>query len=291
MGKGNGKASTIAEQINGGRLGLTAADRKLSAALMADYPVAGLASISDFARAAGVSTPSVLRFAKRLGFTGFPAFQQALRGEVSAQLQNPVEKPEQWSSKAPRGHILNTLADAAMENLGTSLRHIDHHAFDDICRLLGDARRSIHVMGGRITGHLAGYLHTHLQMARSRVGLVPAPESHWPQYLLEIGEGDILVVFDVRRYDARVQEFAASARQRGARIVLITDQWMSPVSRLAAQTLVLRMQVPSGWDSNVVTLFVVEAMVAAVVNQNWKATRGRVREIDKYFESGRRGRS
>ena len=99
------------------------------------------------------------------------------------------------------------------------------------------------------------------------------------------------MVFDVRRYDARVQEFAASARQRGAKIVLITDQWMSPVSRLAAQTLVLRMEVPSGWDSNVVTLFVVEAMVAAVVNQNWKATRGRIREIDKYFEGGRRGRS
>lgn len=284
------KTSTVAERIAGGRLGLTAADRKLSAVLMADYPVAGLASISDLARAATVSTPSVLRFAKKLGFTGFPAFQQALREEVSAQLQNPIEKPEQWSSKAPRGHILNTMADAAMENLGSSLRHIDHHAFDEACRLLGDRKRNVHVMGGRITGHLAGYLHTHLQMARAGVRLVPAQVSHWPQHLLELDAGDVLVVFDVRRYDARVQEFAASARQRGAKIVLITDQWMSPVSRLASQTLALRMDVPSGWDSNVVTMFVAEAMVAAVVGQNWKATRERIREIDRYLDNGRRGR-
>jgi DNA-binding MurR/RpiR family transcriptional regulator len=284
------KSSTIAEQVIGGRLGLTAADRKLSAALMADYPVAGLASISDFARAAGVSTPSVLRFAKKLGFSGYPSFQQALRGEVSAQLQNPIEKPEQWSSRAPRGHILNTLADAAMENLGSSLRHVDHHVFDDVCRLLGDGKRHVHILGGRITGHLAGYLHTHLQMARAGAQRVPTAPGHWPQYLMEIGAGDVLVVFDVRRYDARVLEFAASARQRGAKIVLITDQWMSPISRLAAHTLALRMEVPSGWDSNVVTVFVVEAMVAAIVNQNWKATRERIREIDHYFENGRRGR-
>ena len=284
------KTSTVAERITGGRVGLTMAERKLSAALMADYPVAGLASITDFARAAGVSTPSVLRFAKKLGFSGFPAFQQALREEVSAQLQNPIEKPEQWSSKAPRGHILNTLADAAMENLGASLRHIDHHVFDDVCQLLGDGKRQVHVLGGRITGHLAGYFHTHLQMARPGVLLVPVSANHWPQHLAEIRSGDVLLVFDVRRYDARVQDFAASARQRGAKIVLITDQWMSPVSRLAAHTLALRLEVPSGWDSNVVTLFAVEAMVAGIVRRNWKATRERIREIDRYFEGGRRGR-
>lgn len=284
------KTSTIAELINGGRDTLTGADRKLAAALMADYPVVGLSSITDFARAADVSTPSVLRFAKKLGFSGYPALQQALRSEVSAQLQNPIEKPEQWSSKAPRTHILNRLADAAMDNLSASLRHVDHHVFDDVCKLMGDPKRHVHVLGGRITSHVAGYLHTHLQMARAGVRLVPGSTSLWPQHLLEITPGDVLVVFDVRRYDARVQDFAASAKQRGAKIVLITDQWMSPISRVAIHSLALRMDVPSGWDSNVVTIFAVEAMVAAVVKQNWKATRERIRELDHYYESGRRGR-
>lgn len=284
------KSSTIAELINGGREALTGADRKLAAALMADYPVVGLSSITDFARAAAVSTPSVLRFAKKLGFAGYPALQEALRREVSAQMQNPIEKPEQWSSRAPRAHILNRLADAAMDNLGASLRHIDHHVFDDVCKLVGDPKRQVHVLGGRITSHLAGYLHTHLQMARAGMRLVPAGNSHWSQHLLDVGPGDVVVVFDVRRYDARVLDFAASAKQRGAKIVLITDQWMSPVSRVAAHTLPLRMDVPSGWDSNVVTIFAVEAIVAAVVKQNWKATRERIRELDHYHESGRRGR-
>jgi DNA-binding MurR/RpiR family transcriptional regulator len=208
-----------------------------------------------------------------------------LREEVSAQLQNPIEKPEQWSSKAPRGHILNTLADAAMENLGASLRHIDHHVFDDVCQLLGDGKRQVHVLGGRITGHLAGYLHTHLQMARPGVLLVPVSANHWPQHPAEIRSGDVVVlVFDVRRYDARVQEFAASARQRGAKIVLITDQWMSPVSTAgradagASAGSALRLGFQRG-DA----VCVAEALVAATVRQNWKATRERIREIRPVF--------
>ncbi|HMT15446.1 MAG TPA: RpiR family transcriptional regulator, partial [Aestuariivirga sp.] len=80
------RQNTVAEKLRMKANDLTAAERKLMAALFADYPVAGLASITEFAKLANVSTPSVLRLAKKLGFSGFPALQEALRGELSAQL-------------------------------------------------------------------------------------------------------------------------------------------------------------------------------------------------------------
>lgn len=281
---------TIAELLRKRQTGWTAADRKLAHALLADYPVAGLGSITDLARIAGVSSPSVLRFAKKLGFTGMPAFQSALRREVSAQLQNPIAREDRWAAQAPRTHVLNSFADAALDNLRASLKLMDHKVFDALVRLLADQKRRIHLLGGRITGHVAGYFHTHLTMARPGVFLVPPDGRHWPQQLLDFSAGDVLVVFDVRRYDARVHDFAASARQRGAKIVLITDQWMSPIARIAAYTLPLRVEVPKSWDSNMVTVFAVEALVAGVVNQNWTSTQARIREIDTYYEGSRRGR-
>lgn len=281
---------TIAELLRAKPHGWTAADRKLSHALLSDYPVAGLGSITDFARVAGVSIPSVLRFAKKLGFSGLPAFQQALRREVSAQLQNPIAREDRWSAKAPRTHILNSFADAALDNMRASLKLIDHKVFDGMVRLVADHKRSVHMMGGRITSHIASYLHTHLTMARPSCHLVPQSTTQWPQHLLDLGAGDVLIVFDVRRYDARVHDFAVSARQRGAKIVLITDQWMSPIARIAAFTLPLRVEVPKSWDSNMVTLFAAEALVAAVVNLDWAATQARIRELDTYYEGGRRSK-
>ncbi|MFM8748354.1 MAG: MurR/RpiR family transcriptional regulator, partial [Aestuariivirga sp.] len=245
------RSMTVAERLRMMSGKLTAAEAKLTAALFASYPVAGLGSITDFARAAGVSTPSVLRLAKKLGFAGFPALQEALRAELAAQLQNPIAKHARWAAEAPDTHILNRFAKAAMENLSGSLKLMDHRAFDAIVALLADRKRRIHIGGGRITGAIAQYLAIHLQMARPGVGLVPAAPAAWPTCLLDIGRNDVLLLFDIRRYDARMLDFAASAKERGSRVVLITDQWISPIARLAVHSLPLRIEAPSSWDSNI----------------------------------------
>jgi DNA-binding MurR/RpiR family transcriptional regulator len=284
------RATTVAERLRLMSAELTAAERKLMAALFANYPMAGLGSITDFAREAEVSTPSVLRLAKKLGFSGFPSLQEELRSELSAQLQNPIAKHERWAADAPDTHILNKFATAAMENLSGSLKLMDHRAFDAVVALLADRRRRVHIAGGRITGAIASYLAIHLQMARPGVGLLPAAQALWPQYLLDVGKQDVIVFFDIRRYDARMLDLAASARERGAIVVLITDQWISPIARLAVHSLPLRIEAPSSWDSNIVPLFVAEALVAATVNASWAETEARIAELEALSDTGRRGK-
>jgi DNA-binding MurR/RpiR family transcriptional regulator len=282
--------STIAELLRLNAHELTAAERKLMAALFANYPMAGLASITDFARGAAVSTPSVLRLAKKLGFSGYPAFQEELRAELSAQLQNPISKHNRWSAKAPDKHILNRFATAVMQNLSDSLKLLDHRSFDAIVALLIDAGRRITIAGGRITQPLAEYLATHLKMARAGVTLLPPTPSHWPQALLDMGRQDVVIIFDIRRYDAAMLDFAVSARERGAKIVLITDQWISPIARIAAHALPLRIEVPSSWDSNVVPLLVAEALVSATVSANWPKTKARINSLEGLTAPGRRAK-
>jgi DNA-binding MurR/RpiR family transcriptional regulator len=272
--------ATIAEKLRLRAGELTATERKLMAALFANYPMAGLSSITDFAGDAGVSTPSVLRLAKKLGYKGFPAFQDALRKELSAQLQNPLTKHAKWADKAPDTHILNRFATAAIDNLSGSLKLMDHRAFDAIVHLLADRKRKITIAGGRITHALADYLATHLKMARPSVHLLTTSPNHWPQALLDLEQGDVLVIFDIRRYDAQMLEFAASAKERGVIPVLITDQWISPIARLAVHSLPLRIEAPSSWDSNIVPLFVVEALIAATVNSSWPKTQARIQTLE-----------
>lgn len=281
---------TIAEKLRLKSHDLTSTERKLMSALFANYPMAGLVSITEFARGAGVSTPSVLRLAKKLGFTGFPAFQEKLRAELSAQLQNPIAKHDRWSAEAPDTHILNRFATAAMDNLSGSLKLMDHRSFDAIVALLADRRRRVHLGGGRITHAIASYLSVHLQMARPEVNLLPSSPALWPQLALDFGKNDVVVIFDIRRYDARMLNFAASAKERGARIVLITDQWISPIARIAVHSLPLRIEAPSSWDSNIVPLFVAEALVSATVNANWPETQARIRDLEALTEQARRAK-
>lgn len=271
---------TIAERIRLGTSKLTPAEHKLAHALLANYPVAGLSSITEFAKTARVSTPTALRLAKKLGFTGFPGFQAALRGEVKAQLQDPIARHQRWSKDAPDTHVLNRFAAAVMENLRGSLKLVDHRSFDRIADLIADLGHAVHIAGGRITRPLAEYFHTHLHMIRPGVTLVPGQPAAWPQYLLNMKRGDVLIAFDVRRYDPRLAEFANLAHERKIRIVLFTDQWMSPIAGVAAHAFPLRIDAPSGWDSNVATLFMIEALIADIVDRRWPETEERIRELE-----------
>jgi DNA-binding MurR/RpiR family transcriptional regulator len=258
--------------------------------LFSNYPMAGLTSITEFAREAGVSTPSVLRLAKKLGFSGFPAFQEKLRSELSAQLQNPIAKHDRWSADAPDTHILNRFATAAMDNLSGSLKLMDHRSFDGIVTLVADRKRRVFLGGGRITHALAAYLAVHLQMARPGVVLLPPSLAVWPQVLLDAGKGDVVLLYDIRRYDAHMLNLAVSAKERGAKVVLITDQWISPIARIAVHSLPLRIEAPSSWDSNIVPLFVTEALISAAINVNWPETQARISELENLADQARRAR-
>ncbi|RUV37845.1 MurR/RpiR family transcriptional regulator, partial [Mesorhizobium sp. M7A.F.Ca.MR.228.00.0.0] len=77
--------SSIAELI-ADRLGtMPAGERRAAQTLIANYPMIGLKTVAEFSAAAGVSSPTILRFVARLGFQNYPEFQSSLQDELAAQ--------------------------------------------------------------------------------------------------------------------------------------------------------------------------------------------------------------
>lgn len=280
--------ATIAERIRMEFEQLTRSERVLGNALLNDYPVAGLASITELAKTAKVSAPTVVRMVQKLGFSGYPDFQAALRDELAAQFDNPITKHDQMAADAPSEHILNRFSTAAVENLRSSLKLMDHRDFDAIADLLADTDRQLYFVGGRISHALADYMYTHFHATRPGVFQLSSSASLWPQHVLNMTSGDVLILFDVRRYERNLYDLAKLASSRGAKIILFTDQWMSPTSKLASHTLPLRIDVPSSWDSHIVLLFVAEALLAGVVERRWPEMKSRMSELEALFDTTRR---
>ncbi|MFT5706083.1 MAG: DNA-binding MurR/RpiR family transcriptional regulator [Oceanospirillaceae bacterium] len=280
--------TTIVECIKASYSQFTRSERKLADTLIANYPMAGLVSITEFARKGQVSTPTVLRMIKKLGYKGFPSFQNVLRNELQETLSNPIEKHQRWQSDAPKEHVINRFAEATFNNLSQSLKQVDTKVFDHIANLLANQERNIFIAGGRITHSLADYLCTHLQVIRKWVHMMPSSSSLWPHQLLNMQEQDVLVIFDVRRYEIDLYKFAELAANQGVVIILMTDQWMSPIAALATHSINVRIEVPSGWDSAVVTLFFVEALIAAIEHELWEETSNRMQALEEILNATQR---
>jgi DNA-binding MurR/RpiR family transcriptional regulator len=267
--------------------GLTPAEKKLAGSLIDNYPMSGLGSITATADNAGVSTPTVARMVQKLGYKGYPEFQAHLHQDLEATISNPIAKHDRWAAGAPTAHILNRFADAVSDNLRATLSTIDVAAFDGAANLLRDDKRSIYFVGGRITGALADYFFTHMQVIRPKTTLISTNRSSWPQYLLNMSAGDVLVIFDIRRYEQELATLAEAAAASGVVIVLFTDVWVSPVARHARHVFKMAIEAPSAWDSSVVTLFTVEALIEAVQSATWERTRERMNSLEALFERSR----
>ncbi|MCX7889678.1 MAG: MurR/RpiR family transcriptional regulator [Rhodobacteraceae bacterium] len=279
------RSVSIEDQMRAALPDLTRAERQLATHILSHYPVSALGSITALARAAEVSTPTVVRLVQKLGFRGYPDYQSALRAEVEALLVSPGARSDRRNGRD--GHILDRFAGTALSNLEATLAQLDRDGFDAVADLLADATRSVYVTGGRLTHAIADYFATVLRVVRPRVTLLSEVSSAWQTGLLDMGEGDVVVVFDVRRYETTMVMFAELAAQRGAKVVIVTDRWLSPATQHAAHTLACSIAVPSAWDSMVPILFLVEALIAAVQSRNWDDAQSRLKRLEDYFSQTR----
>ena len=184
----------------------------------------------------------------------------AIVEELKAKAKNPIAKHDTWTEGAPSGHVLNRFTDAVIDNIRHTLGQIEPATFDRACAMIADTAHPLYIVGGRITHTMAEYLFLHAQIIRPRVTHIQSTSNAWPHYLLDVGEGDVFVIFDVRRYENNTLKLAEMAHARGAKIILFTDQWRSPVHSLADICFSSRIVAPSAWDSAAATLLLMPAL-------------------------------
>lgn len=261
---------------------LPAREARVAQALLADYPMAGLRTVAELASRAGVSTATVLRFVNRLGFAVYADFQAALRRHLEEALQSPLARLATTAARGLEGSsFFDAYAAAMIGQIETVRRTMPAGEFRAAVELLADPKREIHVLGGRYSSSVGRYLVDLLKALRGKVRYVDGQTQAWPQELLDFGRGTVLVALDVRRYQDDVVTFARLAAERGSTVVLLSDQWHSPAARHAAHLLAFPVASPSVFDSLVVGLVVVEALVGAVAARLGPSSRTRIELLER----------
>jgi DNA-binding MurR/RpiR family transcriptional regulator len=260
---------------------LSPAERKLARVLLASYPIAGLESVARFAERAKVSPPTVTRFITKLGFSGYPEFQETLRHEVQARLSSPLARYREDQPERAADSVLSDALEVATANLKATLVVLSHRDANEAVELLADVRRRVLVLGGRMSAPLARYLAGQLHLLRPGIGLVDAERSGPAQQLIDMRKGDVLVVFDYRRYQADTIESARVASTQGCQVVLFTDPWLSPASAFARQVIVTSVDTVGPFDSLVGAMAVVEGVVAAVLERLGPRAQSRMQTLER----------
>ena len=84
---------------------------------------------------------------------------------------------------------------------------------------------------------------------------------------MEVSRRDVVVVFDVLRYQKDTFALAESVRDRGATIVLVTDPWLSPIADIANNVLTFDVDGSSPHGSIVGCVALIEMLIASIAER------------------------
>lgn len=127
---------------------------------------------------------------------------------------------------------------------------------------LADPQARIVVLGGRFSHVLADQLAHYLSVLRPGVTCVAAGTGGRLASLLDCGPETVAVVFDFRRYQASSIDWGREAKARGARLILVTDQVLSPLAPSADILVTAATSGPQPFPSMLGAFAMVELMIS-----------------------------
>jgi len=225
--------------------------------------------IEELADACAVSTATISRFARDLGFKNYAA----MRGAVAETLQSVLQPVEKLRSTIARkasaaSPALESLSYAEAAITATS-RALAGAQLDSIGAVLTRAG-TVYVMGFGLSSFLAGALAMHLQPFCRHVVEVAASGGTEvaASHLANITAKDVLVVVSLPRYTLAVVPLTRFARDSGATVVSITDSPASPLAELGHHVLYAHSAHPVLPSSGSSTLAVIEALAVSLMTSN-----------------------
>ncbi|MGE8688664.1 MAG: MurR/RpiR family transcriptional regulator [Achromobacter sp.] len=252
---------------------LSKTERLLVEEMQARYPQGLLESATALARKVGTSASTVVRLLAKLGYESYAQAQMEARSEVTARLASPGERADVVNADSPSARAcLNNALLHDQHNLKETFASIDVTAFEAAVRLLTQRKARVHVLGLRQAAPLASHVALYLNMCLPAVKpMVAAGPLSLEDQLLWVDEADVLLAFTFRRYSVAAAGAVQYFRQRGGKVVLITDSASAPAAASAHHVLVARSASASPFDSYTAAFSVCNALLAAVAQRRKQA--------------------
>ena len=275
---------TIVEVLRRSFSDLTPTEKKVGRALLARYPAAGLAGVSEWASESGTSTASVIRLVQKLGFDGYATFHSALLEELSNREAGPRERLA--TSVDPAPGVLAGLSSALASAVADIAHTVPAAEYDAAVDALVNPKLRVVMMGGRVSQSWAEMFATYVARVRRDVTVLSRDPGRRTAALLDFSRHSVLVAFDFRRYDEATRVVVEAAHRRRATVVLVTDPWLSPAASFADVVLPVPVSSPSPFDTSVSALALVECLTWSVVQRLGESGAERMRDWESIATSG-----
>ena len=264
--EGTAVAKSILHTIESNLSDFSKGQKRIAGYILENYDKAAFMTASKLGRLVGVSESTVVRFASVLGYDGYPSMQRALQEMIRSRLTS-TQRIQQAGELLDQQDVLGAVLNTDIENLRELEAQADRNAFNDVAERIQKAR-NIYILGVRSSSFVAGYLNFYMHLLFENVTLVQSNAAgEILEQLFRIGPEDVLIAISFPRYSKVTINTVQFARDRGATIIAMTDNDLSPIYQMSHAALLAPCEMISFVDSMAAPVSVINALLLALANR------------------------
>ncbi len=251
--------------------------------ILEHYEKAAYMTALKLGNTVNVSESTVVRFANKLDFEGYPQLQRSLQSHIKNRLTS-IQRMDVTRSRIGTLNPVDGVLNQDIDKIRRTMDSVSHEAFDKAVDIICSAK-NIYIQGAMSSGILANFMHYYLRLIFdnvSHIGAVGTNELY--QQMVHIGKGDVLIALSFPRYATSTIEACKFAYDSGAHIVAITDSESSPLVQYADCPLYAYSDMVSFVDSIVAPMSLINALIVAVSDRNRESVELNFNKLERLWE-------
>ena len=251
--------------------------------ILQSYDKAAFMTASKLGKTVNVSESTVVRFAAELGFDGYPSMQKTLQEMIRNKLTS-IQRVEVSNERIGNQDIMTMVMQSDIEKIRLTLDETDRSSFNEAVSAISSAKK-IYILGVRSASVLADFISFYFRfMFDNLVSVDTTSISEVFEQILHISADDVFIGLSFPRYSKRTVKAMQFAKDRGAKVIAITDSKVSPLTKIADVSLLAKSDMASFVDSLVAPLSLVNALIVAVSREKTVQLETSLNGLEKIWE-------
>lgn len=272
--------SKITEEYNS----FTHSQKVVANYVMENYNLIAFDTLDDLAQRIKVSTTTIIRFSRSLGYNGYTDMQR----DIQAHLKDKISLPERLTSSTEQvqhDQILKEAFQNDINNINETLQKLSMEELQKAVQQMCSAR-CIYLLGMRGSFSLAYYAASRFGQLRHNVHLIQSAGMLYPEEISNAGPEDLCIAFFFPRYSKTTASMISWLRKKQTPIILITGQSHHSISSYGDLIFPCSIKGSSVKNSYAAPVCLINYFTAALARENHHTAKKVLEETEELLNQG-----
>ncbi|MDD4083685.1 MAG: MurR/RpiR family transcriptional regulator [Sphaerochaetaceae bacterium] len=199
---------------------LTNSHKKVAKFIQHNLNLCAFKTLEEIAKQINVSTTTVIRFSRALGFAGFSDLQRNIQNNIQIKESLP-DRLLNITNECPN-EVFKQSFLRDIENIQITMNSQNDKNLKSVINCISDAK-NVFILGMRSAFSVAFYMASRLGEIKANIHLIQSVGLLYPEEIVNAEKGDACIAYLFPRYSKQTTAMISWLKKQGVKIILITS--------------------------------------------------------------------